>query len=86
MSEYINKAEKLSRLYYANLLRKLNEGKSLSDKEFKHLQSLTAAPLSPLPPEGEGPLSKEEAGIPEHLRIKRSYTLTEKALQLHYVQ
>jgi hypothetical protein len=28
MSEDINKAEKLSKLYYANLLRKLNEGRS----------------------------------------------------------
>ena len=47
MPEDINKAEKLSKLYYANLLRKLNEGKSLSDKEFKHLQALAAAPSSP---------------------------------------
>jgi hypothetical protein len=52
MSENISRAEKLSRLYYANLLRKLNEGKSLSDKEFKHLRSPADAPSSPPPAKG----------------------------------
>ena len=55
MSEDIDKAEKLSKLYYANLLRKLNEGKSLSDKEFKHLQSLAAATPSPSSAKGGEP-------------------------------
>jgi hypothetical protein len=77
MPEDINRAEKLSRLYYANLLRKLNEGKSLSDKEFKHLQSLadaSSSPSSAKSAEGEGPLS-EEVGIPEHLRIIKAENL-----------
>jgi hypothetical protein len=76
-------AERLGKLYLANLLRKLQEGKSLSKKEFKHLKELSssASPPSEEEKRGEAPSEKEEVGIPQHLRIERHYTMSEKALE-----
>ncbi len=83
MSEDRKNAEKLGKLYLANLLRKLQEGKSLSQKEWKHLKELSSSPSPPSEEKrGEAPSEKEEeVGIPQHLRIERHYTMSEKALE-----
>jgi len=83
MSEERENAERLKKFYLANLLRKLQEGKSLSQKEYKHLKDLSSSPSPPSEEKrGEAPsTSEEEVGLPRHLRIERHYTMSEKALE-----
>jgi hypothetical protein len=82
-------AEKLQKLYLQNLALKLREGKSLSVSEFEHLRLLSqgAAPeqpsqkTKPLNPRSPESFNDDEVGVPERLRFRRSYTLTERAIE-----
>ena len=82
-------ADKLQRIYVQNLALKLKEGKSLSEREFEHLRLLSQQingeiPSPDIPAKEAAPVLSEtednEVGVPERLRFKRSYTLTEAAL------
>lgn len=70
-----DKAQKLIRIYQANLARKLQEGKSLTDKKLKHLQDLALGGDL-----GSDESQTEDIGIPKRLQVKRQYTLSEEAL------
>ena len=82
-------AKKLQKLYLQNLALKLREGKALTPAEFEHLRLLsqdTGKPDIPAPDIPEKQTQDEEdddkdAGVPERLRFRRSYTLTERALE-----
>lgn len=77
------KYKNLHTLYYANLARKLKEGKSLSEREFKHLQEMIAdgnktdTPQSGASDPDEA--KEKEVGVPESLKFRRHYTMTDKA-------
>jgi len=80
-------AGKMQKLYLQNLALKLREGKSLTPAEFEHLRLLSqdANPEVPAPeiPAKQKPVCDDVdgVGVPERLRFKRSYTLTEKAIE-----
>jgi len=82
-------AGQLQKVYLQNLALKLREGKSLTEREFEHLRLLSADITHPSPSEDppskcradEPPDDTDEVGVPERLRFKRSYTLTERALE-----
>lgn len=79
-------AENLKKVYLSNIVAKLKDRKPLTDKELKHLKELSSS-SEPSPQsatatdKGEGSPPEEEVGIPERLRIKRQYSLTEKAIE-----
>jgi hypothetical protein len=77
------KYNNLHTLYYANLARKLREGKSLTDKEFKHLREMISDGQKDIPQSGasgtEDDAEEKEVGVPESLKFKRHYTMTDKA-------
>jgi len=83
-------AKKLQKLYLQNLALKLREGKALTPAEFEHLRLLSEDISKPdIPPPEQPPSSPfvkgesaeaDEVGVPERLRFRRSYTLTERAL------
>ena len=87
------KADQLQKVYLQNLALKLREGKSLSEREFEHLRLLSRdLNATDVPPPEQPPLSPfvqgestdedpDAVGVPERLRFKRSYTLTEAALE-----
>jgi len=77
-------AEKLQQEYLTNLSQKLREHKTLTKREFEHLHLLSPAPdvsHKNTSSHVEDSDASDEIGIPERLRFKRSYTLTESALE-----
>lgn len=67
-------ANYLHKAYLKNLALKIKEGKSLNDKDFKRLQQFIQGEDTQQSKASEG-----DPGIPEKLKIKRHYTMSEKA-------
>jgi hypothetical protein len=74
--------ETARKLYKAKLVARINKGEIGLLPELEQLKKLEERQAS-LPPEPESPdePGEVEPGVPERLRFKRSYTLTDKALE-----
>lgn len=70
--------EKLAKLNKNNIARKLLEGGTLSRKDLETLSAIEQFEAK----RKAGPEREDaDVGVPEHLKIKRHYTMTEKALK-----
>jgi hypothetical protein len=78
-------AESIRKYYKARLIKRINKGEVGLIDELERLKKIEAGELQPKPPTGKNEKDEEDAndnevGVPEKLRFKRSYTLTESAL------
>jgi hypothetical protein len=75
--------ETARKLYKAKLVARINKGEiGLLDEleKLKKLEERKDPPLSGLNPPSDDEPEDDEPGVPERLRFKRSYTVTEKAI------